>query len=453
MVRLKIFFKICIVFLTLFNMSKALADGNNRLAEEIEKYQYQSNGHRRVLKLLNHLIHSVRDKDHYTRTAKVRNVFNLLKQVDEAGIPLDVKSYQTALKAFEEFKNINAAIELFEEMQHSELPDIVLYEAVINTCIGAGEYDKAMDFFNEAIELGVYLVPEWNSKIIDFHIDKWVTKESLDALIKLKIVNRNHYCGIPSNMVFMILEQIELKKSRNGLSGKIIIVGHNGKSKLKNAVQDFLDYYHYQYSLDSHDTFEVDRKKKFVADRFPPKFSGDLKKKMSFTSRTASSSLSYADACLGSVSSSTIDLKEYESASDEKSLVSLKEDLEEIDTANRENYNKIIDDSFGSYAEVCKTPPTPTYCKLSTLGGGKDGKSKSRWVRSMPAIQPSLSSITTDSDMEQDAQHEDDLSEPETVTEPESLGCPDITTKPGLNPKAAVFKPSQSVMTKLNSKN
>lgn len=408
----------------------AFAQPSQKLTKVIEEYLGEIKETEDVLWMLNSEIKSVRHAAKLTPDYKDKYIEDFLNQVRDVNIQLDMRCYQAAIKTFKLTKNVNYALKLFAEIEEIGLKlDIVLYNMMISVCITGGDYDVAMDIFQKGIENGIYLESKLAAKELNFHIESWFTQASIDRLIELKKVDPGHICGISSSMLFMLLEQIEFQD--RGLSGRTIIVGYNGRSILRNAVSEFLDYYHYNYTLNPYGKFVVGKKRKFHKTKLSREGSLrsiDESPRSYFIKKFASESLSYAAACStespnSEPMSDAGDFLNEEQADDHV-------DFDEFDTNYFKEAPTVPGTNFGelcgTYAKICMTPKEemPKFSMLTSLKTKKFAVISTR--RSLLNSPSSLCSAS-DSTAGSSKQESEELVKPEQQSK--------------LNPQAAIFVP------------
>ena len=457
-----------VLFLLSIFCNSAFAQANEKLAKVIEKHQSGLIEAKSVLRVLNSEIKSVKHATKLTLDYKDKYIVHFITQVKEANIQLDMESYLAAIKAFRATKNVENALMLFDELIEIGLnPDITHYNLMISLCIAGDNYDAAMDIFRKGVTNSIFIDSNLKAKELDFHIDKWFTEASINRLIELEKVDPGHLCGISSSMLFMLLEHFEFEGQ--GLAGRIIIVGYNGRSILRESVTEFLDYYHYNYELSIYGRFIIDKRKKFHSRRMGSEASCqsfEENHKYQFIKKFASDSLSYAAACsIGSLDSER-DLNSNDNINEGDADQEAEFDAKfEVGNSNSDGD---CDIESGTYAQICKIPKKekPAFSLLVPLGSSKFAKlsPKRKNLLGLPSSACFADAPAKETDIEEKHDFDDleqgrklmtstiaDKNEPELTLEIESE-VSELVANSKLKPTAKEFVPTYATMLKLEQK-
>ena len=176
---------------------------------------------------------------------------HLLNQMQQQNILPNVIAYSAAISACEKAADHRSALYLLNQMQIQGIrPDVISYSTAISACELAGDRNAALQCFTQGIHNGIYLDAHhhYTSTTVDLNLSEWFTPYSIASLTQSAHITPKHWHGIPSDMAWMLLNEID---KENGLAGKTIITaGQHGKDKLTATVQQYLNHSGYSYELE-----------------------------------------------------------------------------------------------------------------------------------------------------------------------------------------------------------
>ncbi|MDD9949959.1 MAG: hypothetical protein OXT67_00185 [Zetaproteobacteria bacterium] len=185
------------------------------------------------------------------KAADHRSALYLLHQMQIQGLEPDVISYSSAISACAKAADHRSALHLLNQMQIQGIrPDVISYSTAISACELAGDRNAALQCFTQGIHNGIYLDAHhhYTSTTVDLNLSEWFTPYSIASLTQSAHITPKHWHGIPSDMAWMLLNEID---KENGLAGKTIITaGQHGKDKLTATVQQYLNHSGYSYELE-----------------------------------------------------------------------------------------------------------------------------------------------------------------------------------------------------------